>query len=506
MNDLVFPRYGIVSTLLRGLVLSLGVGVFACGGDEVSIKDTSVDSPAPVTQTIPDEVPESSSPPPPPPAPPPDFELERRFSPPTYASAASRIIPFDDLAFEAVGAARRTELQAVELDFFENDWLYRKGALVLLGTERGRIVALTTRFYADIRYPSPKLIPDGWGRAEIGRQYLAVGSPDTACFHGRDCTTRRFRLQRKGRRSRERPTSVSDPVVEYRVFDDHDVALLYFSQRDAPFRARDTLGIQNPTRTIKRKLQDASNLYGFEMSLVSKESLAVLRSKINVESAAGSLLKLGVSLLASPVIGAIAGSLGDLSAELQQKATAKITDLVSEHGAALLSPYVVPFVDSLEGREARSEAERLRPPDVSSMPSLQENAKVEITGNGVDIVGELGNEPGVRLLGVQFETEAQPVLGQYLNRALTAGTVIISSDTWGSTNAGALVLLPGDNLVLNVELLRHGFARLDLEHPDLLRSFPWLVDAAWDALQSRTGLARDWAEDDAYVSAVEGLR
>lgn len=63
-------------------------------------------------------------------------------------------------------------------------------------------------------------------------------------------------------------------MLEYRVFGDHDVALLYFPRRDSPFEPDDTLGIPEPTRTIERELDGASNLFGFEMTLVSNESLA----------------------------------------------------------------------------------------------------------------------------------------------------------------------------------------------------------------------------------------
>jgi hypothetical protein len=118
-----------------------------CNRDDPTARDPFLDA---IAQPI---APASPAPQPPPPPPPPDFELERRFSPPLYADFASLIIPYEKLARDAGGAFRKTELQALELDFFEDDWIYRQGGLVLLGTDHGRVVALTTRFYADIRYP-----------------------------------------------------------------------------------------------------------------------------------------------------------------------------------------------------------------------------------------------------------------------------------------------------------------------------------------------------------------
>jgi hypothetical protein len=110
------------------------------------------------------------------------------------------------------------------------------------------------------------------------------------------------------------------------------------------------------------------------------------------------------------------------------------------------------------------------------------------------------------VLGVRIDADGRKDSAKWVSRAFRKGQVIVSSDQWGTTRAGALVLLPGDSVVLNVELLRHGFARLDLEHAEVLRSFPLLVDAAWDALENWTGLARDWSEDEEYVTAVAALR
>lgn len=487
------------------MVLTAYMGIIACGGDDPPAEG----SPAVAVDLHAAPSTPASEPEPAPP-PPPDFEIERRFSPPSYASAASRVIPYSTLVTRALGAARRTELQAVELDFFEDDWLYRQGGMVLLGTERGRVVALTTRYYADIRYPDPRLVSDGWGAAEIGRQYLAVPSPGSSCARGKRCAPARFRLRPFGSGRRERGSSFDEPVVEYRFFDDHDVALLYFPRQGSPFRRGDTLGVPNPTRAIELRLQDASGLYGFEMTIISKESLAELRARIEVESIAGSLLGLGISLLANPLLESVAGSIDGSSSELQRKMAEKVSGVISDYGADALAGVVVPIVDEWEQRGKRLDDDprlvRSRPPAPSRTPSVIPSARLEVTDRGVEVIGRDDHEPPVRLLGVEIGDDGRDELRQYVARALGAGRVIISSDTWGETPAGALVLLPGDSVVLNVEILRHGFARLDLEHAELVRSFPWLVDAAWEALQNRTGLAREWAGDDDYVAALRSLR
>jgi hypothetical protein len=264
-------------------------------------------------------------------------------------------------------------------------------------------------------------------------------------------------------------------VLEYKVFDEHDVALLYFPRNGSPFDASDTLGIPEPAKAIERKLREASNLYGFEMVLMSKQSVAEMRRHIHVESAAGPLLQLAVSLVASPIIGAVAGSVADLPVKLTDMAT----DVVVDIGAEALTSVALPVGNDWErGGRSLDDAphpERVQPLAPSTMPSVIPDAKLDVSGRGVAILGQQRNQPSIRLLGVRIGEDGREDLSKYVSRALSAGQAIVSSDQWGTTKAGALVLLPSDSIVLNVEVLRHGFARLDVEHTEVLRSFPQLV-------------------------------
>jgi hypothetical protein len=150
--------------------------------------------------------------------------------------------------------------------------------------------------------------------------------------------------------------------------------------------------------------------------------------------------------------------------------------------------------------------DRLQSLAPAAMPTAVPDAELDVGHAGVAILTATGRQPEIRLLGVRIGSDGRKHCATWVSRALRKGKVIVSSDQWGETRAGALVLLPDDGIVLNAELLRHGFARLDLEHAEVLRSFPLLVDAAWGALESRTGLARDWHEDQDYVAAVAALR
>lgn len=478
--------------VVGGVALAWSLRLAACDGGAPPSEDPALGAHArPVAAAA-----HASAPSPPPLPPPLDFALERRFSHDGYADAAALVIPYAQLVRDAGGAFRKTQLQALELDMFEDDWIGREGGLVLLGTEGGRVVALTTRYYADITYPDPRLVADGWGDAEIGGQYLEIrasGAP-------------RLRLRPLGGATREGAPFADEPVVEYQVFDEHDVALLYFPRRGSPFEASDTLGIAEPTRVVERKLREASSLYGFEMSLVSRQSLAELRSHIEVSSTAQSLLKMAIAAAAGPIIGAVAGPVTGLS----EKLTKKATDLVAEVGAEAVADLAVPLGDEWErgDREIDQAAtpRRLRPPPPASMPTVVADAEVDVGHDGVAILAASGRQPSIRLLGVRIETDGRTHAAAWVSRALRKGQVIVSADQWGKARAGAIVLLPDDRVVLNVELLRHGFARLDLQHAEVLRALPFLVDAAWEALEARTGLARDWHDDQEYVAAVAALR
>ena len=192
--------------------------------------------------------------------------------------------------------------------------------------------------------------------------------------------------------------------------------------------------------------------------------------------------------------------------KLIQKATERATGLAAKK----LARYAERLGDDwetgdrdVEGATVTEGVQLLGP---GTAPKLMDDATVEVSTGGVSLRDGKGRSHEVKLLGVRLHDDAHAAAAAWISAAIGKGQVILSSEKWGSKRAGSLVLIPGDRLVLNVELLAHGFARLDVEDKSVLSSFPLLVEAAWGALERRTGLALAWHDDEAYVAAVSAAR
>lgn len=101
--------------------------------------------------------------------------------------------------------------------------------------------------------------------------------------------------------------------------------------------------------------------------------------------------------------------------------------------------------------------------------------------------------------------EERAELRRYL--AAVVGSTVAKVDLRGDDGkTRAMLVIPGEKLNLNFELLRHGFVRLDTGDVRALRSFPELVVAADAALEAGTGFAREWKGDVEYALAVATAR
>ena len=440
-------------------------------------------------------------PPPPPPPPPPDFQESRRFSPEHYGSMAKRLVPVEASVERAAAAFIESRLAAIELDFFEDDWYYRPGAIVLIGEERGRLVAFTQRYYADLRYPDTKLIEDGFGTAEIGSQYLDVYERREACQDRRapGCVTHRFELRPFGEES------VDPNVIGVKSFADHDVALLYFP-RDAPIVAgRRSMGVENPTRVVEQHLRHAETLFGMHFNLVSDMSLHEMRAHIKVESAGHQLLVMAAGLVVGPVVANLTGQLS-FTAEITEKINSTVTKALSAQIAAG-SELIIDGVEGA-GRDPydhnRSLAAGLQATDFAADVRLASEA---VTDAGSFVVEGSEGRVEVPLAGVAGprSAEERAELRRYL--AAVVGSTVAKVDLRGDDGkTRAMLVIPGEKLNLNYELLRHGLVRLDTGDVRALRSFPELVVAADAALEAGTGFAREWKGDVEYALAVATAR
>ncbi|MEZ4380180.1 MAG: hypothetical protein R3A79_02440 [Nannocystaceae bacterium] len=434
--------------------------------------------------------------------PPPDFDESRRFSPARYSAMAKRLVPVGASVERAAASLVETRLAAIERDFFDDDWLYRDGAMVLLGEERGRVVALSQRFYADIRYPDPKLIPDGFGSAEIGPQYIDVYDSRAACRDKRspECVTHRFRVRPRG------SESLDADAVESLSYDAHDITLLYFDRRAPIVAGRPTLGIDRPTEVVERHIRDAENLFGLHFNLISDMSLAEMRRNIRVDAAGSRLLIMASGMLLGPILGHLAG---EVSAQLSlpQEVVDKIQATVKKELSKQLSGGVEAYLDALEGESEPAERVALAP----SLAAVEHFAGLRLADEALDDAGALvltapsGEAMHVVLAGMRrpdADIEARR-LAAYLKGI--AGAEVARVDLRGDDDVvRSMIVIPSEKVNLNFELLRHGFVRLDTADPLTLRTFPELREAATAAIEAKTGFARDWHEDAAYVGALRG--
>lgn len=432
--------------------------------------------------------------------PPPDFVESRRFSPARYAAMAKRLVPVGASVERAAASLVDIRLAAIERDFFEDDWLYRNGAMVLLGEERGRVVALTQRFYADIEYPDPRLIADGFGSAEIGPQHIDVYSSRSACqpTTNPECESHRFRLRSRGSESRD------INAVESKSYDDHDITLLYFHKRSPIVAGRPTLGIDRPSQVVEQHIREAETLFGLRYNLVSDMSLAEMRRNIRVDSAGSRLLIMATGMVLSPIFSHLAGELTG-SLNFPAEMVTKVEMTVKKELSKQLSGGAENFLDNLEGSSEAQARFALAPSltAVEHIPQLHLADRVLDESGTLMLTSPAGEDVPVALAGLRSPqgSEERERLLAYLKGI--AGAEMARVDLRGDDDVvRSVVVIPREKVNLNFELLRHGFVRLDIEDREALRTFPELREAAQAALEASTGFARDWREDLTYAEGV----
>ena len=403
-----------------------------------------------------------------PPKPELDFKITKRYSTAHFDDYLARTFPVERATEQAVASMVRTRLIATEEDFFEDDVLTRPGTAVLLGRSNGVTVGLTTRFYSDIRYPDRRLIADGWGSAEIGAQSIRV--------FDKNSESHTFRLVK--RRTGEE-LAVQRGRAVYQTFDDHDLALVYFP-KDAPVVSElPTLGVDNPAQHVRRLLAARSNVYGFEMVLITKQSLGELRKAIKVESVGQTLVAVGASVVLGPLFGAVAGG------------TTKLTDTLARHASKKVAALAVAATERPEPVVARGST-RLEP---SRSPRTCKGCTLRVTPDGwLRFVGSDYTWKKRRLLGVAtqgLDEASLEALNEYLADLAETTDIYVADFQQKGGRSASLLLLPEARVVVNHELLRHGFGQLE-QSGGATDIFPELADAARDAQEDELGYTHRW--------------
>ena len=382
---------------MRRMVLSLGLCLLSCGEEDAPPRDVDPDAAAEL-----------------------DLDLVERFSPPRYDAVAAEAVPLHAAAQRALDAYATTTLIAQEVDLFEDDWIERDAALVFLGRDGGRLVGLTTRYAVDLRYPDPKLVTDGFGAAEIGMQTLSVGGDAPV------------ELVRPGV---ERPDTAT-----VRLFDDHDVALVYLP--DQPQRA--TLGLEDPGGAVLDHLEDASALYGLELTLVSPASMAALRNGVTVRSSGGRLLVMGAALALDPLLGSVLGAPDLIDPAIMDQLGSAIANI----SVAQIEEWTGPLMDRFEmyGPSGTS-------PEPEPIPRPRAKALHAVDRLVLDEEGWVVLDDG-RSLPWRGLDMIDPRAPEAIEALVDGAEVIVSELDSGQ----AIVLVPQRRLVLNIELACHGLA------------------------------------------------
>lgn len=437
------------------------------------------------------------------PPPPPDFLEASRFSPEFYAEILQRLFPIDRELQKASGAFLETKLAAIEIDFWDDDVYYRDGALVLLGESQSKIIGLTQRYYTDIKYPTVKLIPDGMGGAEIGTQSLTVFGDRATCKSKSNrkepaCRKQRFQIVKYQPELASRPDQ-----VQAQTFEDHDITLLYFDKNAPIVSERETMGIESPAQNVASHIRNASSFFGFEFTLVSKMAFQDMKDAIKVESIGEQLLLSAASMALGPIIGKLTESLNFPD---------PVKKVMKEKAADLLKPKVatagVLLADSLEGASLVPQDHQVDPIATYFPKNVETKARLldpALHAEGCLALKVSNRDITVCLLGTSRPktSEQATALASYLKKV--AATAEITLANFGEFPGAELSMafIPVQQVNLNYEILRHGFVKLDVGNVSSLRAFPELAKAARAALDAGTGFARDWKNDEEYLTQVQ---
>lgn len=370
------------------------------------------------------------------------FVSARRYSIEDYASVAARALPIADAADTALRAFVPTRLHAVELDLFEDDILQREGAMVLLGHEGGRVVALTTRRSIDAAYPSEKLIVDGFGAAEIGEQSLELRSDVPGCTaQDVGCPDMQFKLHAVGLEGAD--------GVSVRTFDRHDVALVYLPANAPGVAQRPTLGLDEPTARVTSELARSEQMYGLGFTLVSNASFDELRDGVATQSIGGRLLVFAAAAALDPLVGAAFGSLEVLDPIILDRIEGGLAKL----GAQQIEMLAGPLLDRVEASSGRGEAHGY----IDALARDVEPAAAELIAVSELHIAEDGRidwpgGEGARWLGVDLRGRDAAQDARALIRGMVEEGELLVIDFGES---GLLLLAPGERIVLNEELIGH---------------------------------------------------
>lgn len=417
---------------------------------------------------------------------PPRFEFERHFSREIYDEFVKRSLRTSDLVERIKAATVQAQATATGVRRYGYNWktpLHEKGEITFLSENLHVVTAFSNR-------------------CDIDHRYLSSGQFDWLDDEHLHLRGKDGKWKKVGKKllSGARPSSVPKGQVFYKVFGDHDVALLFFNVDDAAsVRRGPTVGIETPERELEEYLSAASQVFDRRMVVVSERCLSRIKRDL-ADRRQGSWFEFVVSIYVSRGLALLLPP-GRSSPSLVSEVT---KDIIASHATNSLSSLLM-----------RSNPQDLESGRGSRFGPLSEPESYWSTG---EFVGGLllltgGSDyalapRAVRLIGVRFpeKQDEKDAIREFFRQTVSGLRLqFIRFDSYDNHHEAGALYVPEASTAVNYELIRHGLARVDLFDKGSIDAFPELIFAAHTALAEGIGFARRWSTDKDYVHALEQL-
>lgn len=306
------------------------------------------------------------------------------------------------------------------------------------------------------------------------------------------------------------PAAVPPGVALYRVFDNHDLSLLYFEEGDASaIWAGYTAGVDDPEAELRTYSESVSFLFGQKMVALSQRCFDRMSARLAAQSSPGMVAQIVLSMLIArgvrplvaflrgegtrEVVGAIASEV--MSHEISQRLSrgGQISKTVWGHSSATSS--------SIGRTRVRHRPQSL--PDACLMSGKMSNNHFLADGWR----GDGAVSVHVEFVGVMMpEGDAERrAAAEFISQAARGLQVQFVTFEMRYGVRRGMVFVPGVNMVLNYELVRHGLLRLDVRD-QVIEEFPELIYAASQALREGRGFVGKWRRDHGYLKALDAVQ
>lgn len=393
--------------------------------------------------------------------------VDPRCAPAAYREIVAGALPVGATVERMADAFVTFELQAIEHDLFEDDLLTRSGWAIALGREGDDIIALTTRFSTDFGFPSTRLVDDGWGAAELGAQWMALGN-------------------RPEDRLTLVPAQAEAAAMSGRAslafVGDHDLALVALPSDHPRLADVVDLGLEEPTRVVLKRARSASAWFGMDMTLLGAPARAALVDAVPVENTSSHLIALGLSLALGPIVEEALGSIEHLDPEVMALVEGRLSEVLGGWTARRIAQLGVDIVDRWErGGGAPPSWSILGQSSAGEGPRSVRRVRVRELRARDGEVWWMSDDAQGRLLGLR-STSADAERLEAWSRHFADHKALV----FEFADGGSLIAIPNARVIVNLELLGD--------------------DVRWEATDEGAELLRSWIQDDGQGCLAQNLR